>query len=110
MPATPLHEATLDLLFADASSHLRQAIVTLDSTGGRQTQRRLGASLRERLQAAAPGSSHKVKFERSSGNNLLQLADYAVGLAARRHLGLRDGATLYDRYLRTKEASWREWP
>ena len=109
-PTASLYEAATDLLFTDAKPYLSDAIVTLDTRGGRDTQRRLAASLRRRLNEGSSRSGHRVKFERSSGNNLLQLADYVVGLASRRNTAGRDGVELYGRYLGSKEATWRLWP
>ena len=109
-PAANLYEIATDLLFADASPYLSDAIVTLDTKGGRHTQRRLAASLRQRLNEGLSRSSHRVKFDRSSGNNLLQLADYVVALAARRNARNRDGVELYNQHLVQKEATWRVWP
>ena len=108
--AGDLYQMALNLLFDESAHRLQRAIVTLDATGGRGTQRRLAASLRQQLNASDRGSSHRVKFERSSGNNLLQLADYVVALAARRHAGERAGTDLYRRYLSSKETTWRVWP
>lgn len=109
-PTANLYETATGLLVERAAPYLREAIVTLDATGGRQTHRRLAASLRRRLNEDPPGPRHKVKFERSSGNNLLQLADYVAGLAARRHARDRGGGELYGRHLGSKEATWRTWP
>lgn len=108
--APDLYELATDLLLSEAKPHLRDAIVTLDTKGGRYTQRRLATSLRRLLNEGSSGSSHRVKFERSSGNNLLQLADYVVVLAARRNAGDPDGTELYGRFLTSKEAAWRSWP
>ena len=107
---TSLYELAMNLLFTQAKPYLQDAIVTLDTKGGRHTQRRIAASLRRLLNEGPQRSSHRVKFERSSGNNLLQLADYVVALAARRNASDRDGSQLYERYLGSREATWRSWP
>ena len=51
----------------------------------------------------------KLKIERSSSNNLIQLADYVAGIV-NRHALEKKGAEEYRRWIAAREASREVWP
>lgn len=93
------------------NANLSDATVVLDGAGNREFRHELQAYLRKRL--LTPDGNrriHKVKVQRSSSNNLLQLADYVAGVSNRYISRRRDGIEWRNRYLIRHEASIRIWP
>ena len=63
---------------------LTGASVKIDGSGSREFKRSLGAYLRREI---GPGKIAKLKFVDSRGDNLVQLADMAMGAIARSYNG-----------------------
>ncbi len=65
--------------------------------------------LRRELNSAQREKIRHVKIGRSSGDPLIQLADYVAGVTNRLYEG-KAGAELYEAYLRKKRRSQSKWP
>lgn len=82
----------------------------IDSSGGRDFRQQLKKYLRARMNE--PGGRDiisKIKMQKSTANNLLQLADYAAGVVNRTVLS-KPNAELYRRYIAAREATRQVWP
>lgn len=97
-------------LCEDAAPHLHDATVIVDRAGTRQGRNDLASYLRRRLGVEGRASIRKLRDQRSDSHNLLQLADYVVGVAARALNGDPEGARLREVHFREKELTWRVWP
>jgi hypothetical protein len=97
-------------LFEDAGPHLQRATVVIDRAGTRQGRNHLAAYLRNQLSAGALSAIRKLKDQRSGSHDLLQLADYVAGVAARVLNGHPEGHRLRGSYLHGKELTWCLWP
>ena len=97
-------------LLEDAGPYLQDTTVVVDRAGTRQGRSSLAVHLRRSLSAGSLASIHKLKDQRSESHNLLQLADYVVGVSARVLNGHADGSKLWSLYLQGREAPWRVGP
>ena len=81
----PFYKYTCGLVFQNAKPHLRDAIVVIDGSGGREFRTQLNTYLRKRINEGgdAPKVIRKVKLQDSKRNSLLQLADMVCGAVAR---------------------------
>lgn len=105
-----LYKYVSRLVFENAKPYLQDATVVIDGSGDRHFRDQLAAYLRKYVRGEAGARMiRKVKIQRSSGNNLLQLADYVAGVANRCVLG-RPDAPGYRRYLAAHEITMRVWP
>ena len=91
--------------FEIAWPDLDNATVVIDKSGGKDFRNRLATHLRQR----GPGNPRikKVKVQRSSGNNLLQLADYVASVSNRVLQERPEGIELRSLYLESHEQSFR---
>ena len=105
-----LQQLAMRELLEDAGPYLHNTTVVVDRAGTRQGRSSLVVHLRRRLSAGSLASIHKLKDQRSESHNLLQLADYVVGVSARVLNGHSDGSRLRSRHLQGREATWRVWP
>lgn len=97
--------------FDNAKNYLDNATVVVDGSGRRGFRDELAAYLRQRIRD--PDGARlikKVKVQRSSGNNLLQLADYVAGVSNRAICQRADGLEMLNKYLANKQLSCRVWP
>jgi hypothetical protein len=104
-----LYKWTARAAFENAK--LDNATVVLDKSGNREFRDELAAYLRKRL-VTTDGSKaiHKLKIQRSDGNNLLQLADYVASVSSRAVTRKANGVEWRKKYLVKHEASARIWP
>ena len=105
-----LYKFTARLVFENAAPYLRSATVILDRTGDRWFRDELARYLRQRVRDPEERQIiGKVKTQASKGNNLLQLADYIVGVVNRLVLEKPD-AEFYHRMIEAHEVTRRVWP
>ena len=97
--------------FENAKPYLDNATVVFDKNGERNSRNRIATYLRRSV-TGEHGEQliGKVRMQRSDGNNLLQLADYVVGVANRLLQGRQRESALWQRYLRSHEVSRVVWP
>ena len=97
------------MLFTNARQYLDNAIVVLDKSGNPAFRHRLASYLRQRMNLEDKRVIKKIKQQRSSSNNLLQLADYISGVANRRVQNKKDWK-IYYRFVAPKEVWMQIWP
>ena len=106
-----LYKYCAGLTFENAKPYLDNAIVVIDECGDRKFRDELAAYLRKRVRDREGRQLiKKVKVQRSSGNNLLQLADYVASISNRAICGKADALELRRRYLSTHELTNNTWP
>ena len=97
--------------FENAQPYLDSATVVIDQSGSKGFRDGLAVYLRRRIRDRdGTRTIRKVKIQRSSGNNLLQLADYVASLSHRVLRERSEDVELRRRYLATHEVSMRLWP
>ena len=90
---------------------LNSARVTLDRRGDKRSRNALAAFIRQRTSDASGSSAIRdIKTQRSNGNNLLQLADYVVGVANRTLGGSPREENFRRQYLMRHEVNREIWP
>lgn len=96
------------LVFENAKSKLTEAIVTVDKSGNMEFRSELAKYLRTKT---SKGKSliKKVKMEKSSSNNLLQLVDYIAGVI-NREVQDKKGAKEYKKLIAHREIEVEKWP
>lgn len=105
-----LYKFTCGIVFENAKPYLRSSIVVIDHSGSDTFRHQLGRYLTTRMREEdGTPLIKKLKMQRSSGNNLLQLADYVAGVINRKIQGKKDAEEYY-RYLAAKEMVLRVWP
>ena len=97
------------LLFENAKDRLENAIVVIDESGSLDFKRQLSKYLRSRINTSAKSHIKKIKMQRSSGNRLLQLADYIAGVINRKVQGKPDAGT-YHQLVSHREIYVQVWP
>lgn len=106
-----LYKWTANTVFQNAKNYLKDATVVLDKCGDRTFRDELAAYLRKRInKKGGPTHIKKVKLEASDRNNLLQLADYVVGVSSGVFQGNQFARDMDRRYLRSHVMSRRRWP
>lgn len=106
-----LYKYTTRLTLENAKPYLNNATVIIDESGDRKFRDELALYLRRQIRDdSGRRLIKKVKTQRSSGNNLLQLADYVVGVSNRYIRGKKEGIELRQKYLSPHEVSLRVWP
>lgn len=98
------------LLFENAKDKLNNAVVIIDQSGDLDFKRQLAKFLREKVNGQAGNTIKEVKMQRSSSNNLLQLADYAAGAINRSMEKKRKFAGDYRKLLAHREIEVQVWP
>lgn len=106
-----LYRLTIVKAFENAKPYLENATVIVDGNGERNARDHLATHLRRNITGElGERLIGKVKMQRSDGNNLLQLADYVVGITNRLLQGRQLESDLWRRHLRTHEVSREVWP
>lgn len=98
------------LVFENAKDKLSGATVVIDRSGNLDFRKQLEKYLRRRMNAGKSRVICKVKMQRSSSNNLLQLADYVAGSVTRSLQTGRKSATDYRKMIAHREIQVRVWP
>lgn len=99
-----LYKSVCKMALENASGHLNDARVVIDGSGDRTFRRELATYLRRGVSGVST-----VTTRRSDSDHLLQLADYAVGVANRLVIARR-GAQAYFRLMKPRFAQQRLWP
>ena len=97
------------LLFENAKDKLDNAIVVIDESGSLGFKQQLSKYLRNRINTSAKSHIKKIKMQRSSGNRLLQLADYVAGVINRK-VQEKPNAGVYHRLISHREIYVQIWP
>jgi hypothetical protein len=106
----PLYKYVCSLVFENAKPHLRSATVVIDGSGDRLFRKQLQAYLKARMnERGGADILAKVRMERSTSNNLLQLADYVASIS-NRHVQGKPRADEYRRWISPRESSFQVWP
>ena len=100
------------LIFEAAKPYLENAKVKMDRCGGRDFRNELKSYLKKRVNDS--DSAHQkikeVSAQRSSGDNLIQLADMICGAIARAEMeNKKDAATFYN-LIKHRQVWLRRWP
>ena len=95
------------LVFENAKEKLEQASVVIDASGSLDFKHQLAKYLRRKT---GGGIIKKVKMQRSEGNNLLQLADYAASVINRSVQNRKKWADEYRRIIAHREIYVQIWP
>lgn len=96
-------------VFESARPHLQEAFVVIDESGSQAFQDTLAKYIRNIINADDGKVIRKMRAERSSQNNLLQLADYVASICHRVSLGKAD-AEQYHKQISLKEIQFKKWP
>jgi hypothetical protein len=99
------------LVFENAKDKLNEAIVTIDRSGNTDFRSELAKYLRRKMNEGGKRELiKKVKMQRSSSNNLLQLADYIAGIINRGVQKERKYAEDYKKIVAHREISVEIYP
>ena len=105
------YKYTCGLVFENAKDTLRSATVVIDDSGSVAFRRELAKYLKQQLNRENQQLLiKKVKMQRSSGNNLLQLADYIAGIINRSVQSEKKYAEDYHRLISHREIRVEVWP
>lgn len=106
-----LYRFAIGMALESAKHLLNDARVVIDKRGGRRSRNELAAYIRRQFRDRTTHNPiREVKIQRSDGNNLLQLADYVVGVANRTLRGVQQEVDFRQRYLIRHEMNRRVWP
>ena len=97
------------MVFRNAFPYLKNAIVVLDQSGSRDFRNRLSKYLKNQLNTGTDKAISKIKQQRSSSNNLLQVADFVSGIINRKTQEKKDWPEYY-RFINDKEIWVQVWP
>ena len=103
------YKYTCQMVFTNAMPYLDEAIVILDKSGNPEFRSRLAKYLKKRLNKDNQRIIKKIKQQKSSSNNLLQLADYISGIINRKSLDKKDWHEYY-KYIAPREIWVQVWP
>ena len=101
------------LIFESAKPYLVDAVVRLDQSGGRGFRAQVATDLKRLMNRDVENRLIKnVRFSKSSGNNLLQLADMICGAVARQQSGKESPKPEREFYrsIRHRQIWVRRWP
>jgi len=98
------------LVFENAKEKLESAIIIIDKSGNLDFRRQLAKYLRKRINEKDKKLIKKVKMQRSSGNNLLQLADYVAGVINRSVQKKKKYSEEYRKIIAHREIRVQIWP
>ena len=97
------------LVFENAKPYLKDAIVKVDKSGSALFRYELAKYLKKRVNQSDHQLIKSVKMERSSSNNLLQLADYIAGVVNRKTQQKKNSEE-YFRFIAHKTIGFQVWP
>lgn len=103
------YQYACQMVFTNAMPYLNEAIVILDKSGNPDFRNRLAKYLRRRLNKNDRKIIKKIKQQRSSSNNLLQLADYISGIINRKVQNKKVQLDYY-KFIVAKEIWTQIWP
>jgi hypothetical protein len=97
------------LVFENAKPYLKDAIVVIDSSGGRTFRRELSTYLQRKINPRG-GFIKKIKHQDSAKNNLIQMADMVSGSVYRSMLAGKKDRWFYRNIIRPNELRVQIWP
>jgi len=97
------------LVFENAKERLRESTVIIDKSGNLDFRNKLAKYLRQKINKDSR-IIRRVKMQRSEGNNLLQLTDYAAGVINRSVQNSKKKADLYRKIIAHREIHVQIWP
>lgn len=97
------------LIFENARPLLDKVTVIIDKSGNQDFRRQLTHYLKTKINTKDKTYIKKVKMQRSSSNNLLQLADYVVGVLRGKVVNKKNAQFLY-KMIAKKEVNVQLWP
>lgn len=99
------------MVFENAKEKLLNAIVVIDESGNLDFKHQLANYLRRKLNLkSSPNLIKKVKMQRSTSNNLLQLADYVAGVINRSVMHKKKFAGEYEKAIAHRKIRVQIWP
>lgn len=97
------------MVFTNALPYLDNAIVVLDRSGSPDFRNKLAKYLKMSLNKGEKRAIKKIRQQRSSVNNLIQLADYVCGVINRKVQKKNDWQEYY-KFISSKELWVQFWP
>jgi hypothetical protein len=97
------------LVFENAKDKLNKAIVVIDKSGSLEFRNHLAKYLRKRINIKDK-LIKDVKMQRSTGNNLLQLADYVAGIINRSVIEGEKKTNKFRKIVAHREIRVQVWP
>jgi hypothetical protein len=104
------YKYTCRLVFENAKEKLNEAIVVIDESGSLDFKQQLANYLRKKINAYPRRTIKEVKMQKSSNNNLLQLADYVAGVINRMVQINKKFALDYHKIIAHREIYVQIWP
>ena len=98
------------LVFQNAKDKLKKSTIVIDKSGNLDFRRQLAKYLRRKMNEENKKLIKKVKMQRSSSNNLLQLADYVAGVINRSVQDRKKFAHEYRKIIAHREIYVQVWP
>ncbi len=97
------------LVFENAKEKLKNATLIIDKSGNLDFRNQLAKYLRRKINTEERLIS-KVKMQRSTSNNLLQLADYVAGIINRSVVDGRKNSDIFRKKIAHREIYVQIWP
>ena len=104
------YKYSCSLVFENAKEKLNNAIIVIDQSGNTDFRRQLQKYLKSKMNDRARKIIRKVKMQRSTSNNLLQLADYIAGSINRSISDKRKEANKFRNMISHREMYVQIWP
>ncbi len=103
------YKYSCSLVFENAKEKLTNAIIVIDESGNKDFRQQLQRYLKGKMNDSNKVIK-KIKMQRSTGNNLLQLADYVAGVINRSIGGKRKEANKFRKMISHREIHVQIWP
>lgn len=97
------------LVFENAKEKLKRSTVIIDQNGNLEFRNHLAKYLRNKINTQDK-IIHKIKMQRSSGNNLLQLADYIAGVINKSVEARKKQSNSFRKIISHREIKVQVWP
>ncbi len=104
------YKYSCSLVFENAKEKLDNSIIVIDKSGNNDFRRQLARYLKARINKSERKIIKKIKMQRSTSNNLLQLADYVVGSINRSMFTKRKNSKKYRDIISSREMYVQVWP
>ena len=98
------------LVFESAKEKLDNATVVIDQSGNLEFRGQLDRYLKQKMNSGDIRKIKSVKMQRSTSNNLLQLADYIAGIITRYVSGKKKNASTYRNMISHRQIRMQIWP
>ena len=104
------YKYSCSLVFENAKEKLNNAIIVIDKSGNTDFRKQLQRYLKQKINSEQERKIKTVKMQRSTSNNLLQLADYIAGVINRSASDKRKEAKKYRTMISHREIYVQIWP